>query len=417
MYPNPNSIDFGALAAERDVSGLHSYFLESESFRRFRDGRKTVALGNRGAGKTAIFTMVAAHERALGNFVVELSPDQFSYEILTQSMVKEVEGSWAKHGAYASAWKFLLYVAAMKAAVQEKGLRVGAGARIYSYLRDHHSDFSLNPIATLISFLKRLEKLKVGNYEAALKARELHRLYRLEEIEPLLNDLNETCAKHKVVILVDELDRGWDASEDAKAFVAGLFQAATSINIRTKNVRVLISLRQELYENIPSLYEDAQKVRDIIEVLEWDESQLRELVAKRIGHSYPESAKIPSGERWNLVFANSQEYGKPGSFKYMADRTLLRPRELITFCIEARDRAISEGRNLPIEYDLVRTAEKKFSADRVRDVAAENRFQYPKLESIFETFRGRSCDISRDELEDHCISVISGESRVDPGAK
>jgi hypothetical protein len=38
-----------------------------------------------------------------------------------------------------------------------------------------------------------------------------------------------------------------------------------SINSSESNVRVFVSLRKELYDNIPALYEDAQKVRDIIE--------------------------------------------------------------------------------------------------------------------------------------------------------
>ncbi|WP_261557897.1 hypothetical protein [Frankia tisae] len=33
-----------------------------------------------------------------------------------------------------------------------------------------------------------------------------------------------------MTVLVGELGRGWDASEDSQAFVAGLFQACMSIN-------------------------------------------------------------------------------------------------------------------------------------------------------------------------------------------
>jgi hypothetical protein len=56
-------------------------------------------------------------------------------------------------------------------------------------------------------------------------------------------------------VLVDELDRGWDSSEDAQAFLAGLFQACLSVNSLHDNLRVYISLRQELYDDVPALYE------------------------------------------------------------------------------------------------------------------------------------------------------------------
>ena len=45
-----------------------------------------------------------------------------------------------------------------------------------------------------------------------------------------LSHIKKMCGQKKVVVLVDELDRGWDNSEDAKAFVAGLVQAAMSLN-------------------------------------------------------------------------------------------------------------------------------------------------------------------------------------------
>jgi hypothetical protein len=47
-------LNFGAPAAERDF-GLISYFVESESFRRVMENEKFILLGNRGAGKSAIF--------------------------------------------------------------------------------------------------------------------------------------------------------------------------------------------------------------------------------------------------------------------------------------------------------------------------------------------------------------------------
>jgi len=46
------------------------------------------------------------------------------------------------------------------------------------------------------------------------------------------------------------------------------------------HLRVCMSLRQELYDSIPELYEDAQKYRDLLEVISWDEKSLLKLIAK-----------------------------------------------------------------------------------------------------------------------------------------
>lgn len=414
----PKTLDFGALAAERDIlGGLKSYFIESEAFRNLRDGRKHVALGNRGAGKSAIFKIIAERERAQDSIVLELTPEEYSYELLTKAMLPEQRGSWAKQGAYAAAWKYLIYVLAMKHALKKvgRGLKTGGDRQIYEYLRDHHKNTEANPIGTLISYLKRLEGVKIGKYEAGLKATELHHLYKLEEIAHLLKPLDDLSRKHRIVILIDELDKGWDRSEDAVSFVAGLFQAAYSMSQQTPNIRILISLRRELYESIPALYEDAQKVRDIIQEIEWDEPELKDLIAKRIAYSAGQT-DADSENLWNAVFSETLDYRQTKSFNYMIDRTLYRPREIIQFCILVREKLVTAKHTLPADYRIISQAELDYSEERTKDIAAEYRFQYAGLRSVFETFRGLSYNFERDDLQLHCLGIATGEMKVDADA-
>ncbi|MFD0532589.1 P-loop ATPase, Sll1717 family [Actinomadura luteofluorescens] len=117
-------LDFGTPSAERDISrGLEKYFVESPAYHRVRSGAKTILMGNRGAGKSAIFQVLARRERAAGSHVIELSPEDYSYELLSSTMAAESAGSWAKQGAYAAAWKYLIYVLVMKA-LARKGMRL-----------------------------------------------------------------------------------------------------------------------------------------------------------------------------------------------------------------------------------------------------------------------------------------------------
>ena len=258
------ALDFGAPAAERDMGrGLEKYFVESAAFQRVRSGAKTIILGNRGSGKSAIFKVLASRERSAGSHVIELAPEDYSYELLSSTMAAANAGSWAKHGAYAAAWKYLIYVLIMKEVSGTGGK--GATKAIYKYVRDNHPGPETGALSVLMSYLKRLEGIKIGPLEAGFKSRELDKLYKLEEIHHLLPQLKEILDRRRVVVLVDELDRGWDSSEDAKAFVSGLFQACVSINEVHDNLRVYVSLRQELYDDIPALYEDAQKYRDLLE--------------------------------------------------------------------------------------------------------------------------------------------------------
>ncbi|MCW2918714.1 MAG: hypothetical protein JWN52_6782 [Actinomycetia bacterium] len=405
-------LDFGTPSAERDIGrGLEKYFVESAAYQRVRSGDKTIVLGNRGAGKSAIFQVLAKRERIAGSHVIELSPEDYSYELLNATLAAENAGSWVKHGAYAAAWKYLIYVLVMKD-LSKKGMRLkGAGGEIHRYLRDNHSNSHMGALSLLVSYLKRLEGIKIGPIEAGLRSVELDRLYKLEEIHNLLPALRQILEGRRVVVLVDELDRGWDSSEDAIAFVAGLFQACVSINGLHRNLRVYVSLRQELYDDIPALYEDAQKHRDLLETIHWSEDLLLELIAKRIRYSAQEQGysgdtleRVDDTACWGAVFADPA-----GSFKYMIDRTLYRPREIIEFCTETLEAARGRTATLPLPYEAIRRAERGYSGERAKDIAAEYRFQYPGLLGIFDVFRGRGHAFGRDDLELLCLELATGD--------
>jgi hypothetical protein len=412
-----STLAFGAPAAERDINvGLVDYFFESDAYQRMAARQKMIVLGNRGTGKSAIFKVFADRARRAGTLVLELRPEDYSYELLSSVLRGERDGAWAKHGAFSSAWKFLILVLAMKE-ITKQGARLkrGAAAKIYEYLRDHHEGVHDTPISTLVSYLKRIEGIKIGTYEAAMKTRELTKLYKLEELDSLIPSLKELVEGRKVAVLVDELDKGWDGSEDAKAFVSGLFQASVSLNELSPNFTVYISLRQELYDSIPALYDDAQKYRDIIETIRWDEASLLAVVANRIRYSIPELRSTPDAQCWNSVFAETLQYRKTRSFNYMIDRTLYRPREIIQFCTDALEESM-KARVVPIDYAVISRAELEYSNARQKDIAAEYRFQHPALECIFEAFRGRTYTLEREELEYICLGICTGELKTSDDA-
>jgi hypothetical protein len=406
-----SGISLGAPAAERDIErGLEDYFVESATYERVRLGSKRIVVGARGIGKSAIFQVLAKRERDAGSYVIELSPEDYSYELLSQTMASEDHGSWAKLGAYAAAWKYLIYVLMMKE-ISKKRLHLkkdGAGD-IYKYVRDNHSNQQSSRLSALVSYLKRLEGIKIGKYEASVKTRELERLYKLEEIQHLLPALREVAGSRRIIVLVDELDRGWDSSEDARAFVAGLFQACISANSLHDNLRVYMSLRQELYDDVPALYDDAQKYRDMIETIRWDDVSLLRLMAKRIRHSMPALAEADDRACWNALFPALPGSRGRSSYGYVIDRTLYRLREIIQFCTQMLESASEVRSGIPVRPAALRDAEHIYSAERTKDIAAEHRFQYPGLMDVLQAFRGRPQDFGRYDLEFLCLELITGE--------
>lgn len=404
---------FGAPAAERDAD-LSEYFIESNIYRAFEAGQATILIGNRGSGKSAIFKMLAERQAKNGRIVIQISPDEYSYEILSSVLRKELDGSWAKQGSYTASWKYVLYVTVMRELVRSNvAPKSRSFKQIRGFLRDNVKGDQYSILDHIISYMRRFEGIKLGQYEMRGAAKELKQLYDLDEINRLFDPLRMLLNAKKVSVFIDELDRGWDASEDARQFVAGLFQAAIQANGLSPNLKIFVSLRRELYDNIPEIYEDAQKVRDLVRYIGWDENGLKKLMAKRI-ESVFRLQNDDVDELWSAVFQETLEYRKTRSFNYIVDRTLYRPREIIHFC-NACLREATEDDEL-IGYDVIARAEYEYSRDRFQDIASEYRFGYPGLDEVFETFRGRVYNLTREELELHCLEVIVGERRC-PGAE
>jgi len=411
MLKHIQNVNFGKLAAESEIdNGLKDYFIETGAFIRFKEGTKSILLGNRGSGKSAIIKMLAEHYRRNNTIVVELTPEDYSYEMLQKSMLTEKDGSWAKLGAYTASWKYLIYILAMKSYFEDnKIILKSTSKKIFNFIRDNHKITNKDYWDIFISYLNRIEGLKIGPYEAGLKKVELQHLYKLEELTVLLGDLKVLSERKPIVFLVDELDKGWDASEDAKAFIGGLFQASISINQLSQTFRVIVSLRKELYDNIPALYEDFQKYNDIFEIIEWNNKSLLKLIAKRISHSLPELNALSSIEKWRMIF--KEKINQVDSFEYIVGRSLYRPREIIQFCIESRQRAV-ELRANKIDTNAIVTSEIRYSENRTKDIVTEYKIQYPSLLDIFEAFRGCDYILQRNELENICSKIILGEIKT-----
>jgi len=185
----------------------------------------------------------------------------------------------------------------------------------------------------------------------------------------------------------------------------------------TSNLKVIIALTREIFDNIPSLYEEAQKLRDVIEYLSWNKVSLLRIIGNRIRHSVPTLVNFGNEECWSLVFGERPPESWPQhSYDYIVQRTLYRPRQIIHLCNDAL--ALNRQEFLwPISYSTVRQAELSYSEGQVNDITAEYKFEYPGLRSIFQVFRGMQFRFSRDELEGICLRIVSGELRVDKTAK
>ncbi|MEL6230776.1 MAG: hypothetical protein AAFR24_12780 [Cyanobacteria bacterium J06627_3] len=411
-------LNLGSDSAERDINlGLADYFYPNATYQKFLSGRKTILVGNRGAGKSAIFKYIATTEARKGNLVIELSPEEYSYELLSDHLASEEDGFWRKQSAYSVAWQYLLYTLVFKRIAQTKrGLLLGATKNIYDYVARQELFQQTSSIITLVDYLKRIEQVKTSSNAGGLRSHGLQALYSLDEIKTLLPSLQVVLKNTKIKILIDELDKGWDNSEDAKFFIAGLFQATQKLNLLSSNLRVYISIRQELFDNIPQIYEDAQKIREDVEVIRWGRNELLELIGRRIVHSFPQATRLDAHKLWQSIFVAQMKSSGTETLDYIIDRTQLRPRELLQFCKLCAERIEYSLAGRRIDEVAIAAAEDSYSEQKIRDLASEYRFHYPHLLDVFEVFRGKRSHYDKEDLDYLLLAIVCGEYDVERAA-
>jgi hypothetical protein len=136
-----------------------------------------------------------------------------------------------------------------------------------------------------------------------------------------------------------------------------------------------------------------------------------------LAYSLPRLADSSDEKCWRTLFAAGPGRGRDESFRYIVDRTLHRPREMILFCAQCLHTAGERGAPLPLGMDTIALAEFEYSQGRTHDVAAEQRFQYPDVLGVFETFRGQVHTFERYRLEYLMLEIISGELTVGSRAR
>jgi hypothetical protein len=231
----------------------------------------------------------------------------------------------------------------------------------------------------------------------------------MKDIQPAIAALRRLFNTYRLYLFIDELDTGWDNSDEAKNFLNGLFSAVNRLK-EEKGVIIYLSLRQDMYNNLPSIFNDTEKIRDEIEELYWNKESLKALIGLRLMNFLPSdrTKNITYREAIDLVF-------EEGALDYIIDHTLYRPREVITYCNSALSmyKKTLFGSNFgtgKINKDILVAVENSFSTNRLNEISQEHSFQYPKIKFVCFAFENNNAFYTVDEFSDilnNCIIEAS----------
>tara|TARA_R100000365_G_scaffold1789_1_gene5959 strand:- start:36 stop:1226 length:1191 start_codon:yes stop_codon:yes gene_type:complete len=149
----------------------------------------------------------------------------------------------------------------------------------------------------------------------------------------LLADGDQVQKSH--YILIDQLDERWLDDNLKYRMINSLVEALQKFR-PIRNLKIIVALRTDVIERSMQENKDSsfqrEKFRDYIININWDEGQLKELINKRIAYTFRRKYEPQRQVLFEDVFEKNIKNEKP--FKYLADRTLLRPRDIIAFTNE-----------------------------------------------------------------------------------
>jgi hypothetical protein len=395
-----NDFELGPPDAEADRK-LASYFVRTPYVESALRLRRSLYLGRKGSGKSALFTQLSRliPEAGFANTkVIEITPDQYAWGALRQY----TESGLLPEQAHSNAWKFTIAIeiaAALSTAYMHTVLSSEANAalqRLRNFVIQNYGDNKPDLNTTATRLLKGIKSFNLSafGFGAGLTREVADQPLTPQIIDFLMDSVSRVSEEMGIVVALDKLDDSWEGSETSKNLLVGLLKASKDFNDKYKadtpahGLYILVFLRSDIYEGL--LFDDKDKHRATEESIIWSPDLLRDMVKER----------LPSGVTVDELFEPGEMRGSISPFNYLVKRTFLRPREVIQFLQECIRRA---GPNATfITKDQIRSAEERYSSWKLDDLKQEYRRLHPDFETIIESLRqGSHRYDSIAELEQH----------------
>lgn len=209
--------------------------------------------------------------------------------------------------------------------------------------------------------------------------------------------------KRQVVVLVDQLDEGYEPDEIGSGLVGGFAHAVVDLNHQLPNFRAYVFLRDNLFKAIGKLDPDYSKnIEGRYLRLHWDEQQLFDLVCARLKTAF--SLDLDSNRKiWNRCTAvDLQELA---GFEKCLQLTLYRPRDVLSLLNDAFQQAQRHRRETLVMEDVCATA-REISETRLDDLAKEYAAIVPSLRPITAAFQNANPELTYQEANDRLLPLF-----------
>lgn len=397
-----SEINWGDDSAERDPS-LLDYFVASDAFQRLRLKSKSIVVGRKGSGKSALRKKLEqTFQLQDDTYVVNLSPNFNSIRNILND--RDIAENFCQEIFFQHTWlRQILLDCLCKVGHNARGKYAANSldfARGVSVQLNRTSKDLVENVADILGRLKG-KAGSLGEFGLTLE-RELRNVAEVDSLEHHLRNIANSGAKF--VILVDDLDLGWNNSTVANNLLLGLLAAINHLSDLSENLYVCVFLREDVYSILITQTQHSDKYRNI-ERIRWGKDDLLRILNERINFNRQRSNLARSDSAFNTVFPTT--VGTSNTDNWLLERTLGRPRELIQLA-----RYYTEG----VEGDhpsdeALKSSEQGYSSWKLDDLCTEYSNQYPGLISIFSYWKTKffrhKYHLKRAEIEEMLLCIAT----------
>jgi hypothetical protein len=400
---------FGRDDAERDMADglLQSGFQETAAYNAVASGRKTLVIGRKGVGKSAICVRLASEPGGAGGVELVTAAD-IAGEQLRAFELTGLPGDQAK----SYLWRYVFAVRAAQYLVghaeQHGGRSSEAVKALKAFIKANRELFGdprtaggfgrwLQGLSGSLSLEAFGAKATADFSQQAVSTEEgptpAQRLKVLEN-GVRLGFLELGCAPdHTLMLLVDQLEQLWSADLESHSLVIGLLLATWYVGSHYGGaLRCVVFLRSDIYDSLT--FQEGDKFHSEELRIEWSESDLEALVLRRARASV--GPGLTAERLWGGVFPPTVK-GLPGP-AYLLSHALPRPRDLIQYLNECQYTAIGNGHRDRIHESDVQLATHRFSQWKLKDLVQEYLVAHPFLGRLIPLFQNSGYLVTRTAL-------------------
>lgn len=397
--------------AEEDLQFLQKAFVTSNQLSEIvgiQAGAMRLVVGNKGIGKTALFKFFekCSNDNKLPSILIR-PDDMYGSPNGTNNDVASLKRFY---------FDALLRAAAMSIGRSYKGLLVGDAATLYNEAQRQGQ----TPEDFIQASLRLLSAITVSanTISGAKFAKELSGIAQNQELINAVNNQLLVGNARVAFLLIDDTDQVASPGDGNHLNrVWGLLLAARKIAMDCPNVRVLVSLRSEIWLRLQSeakgQRDQTDHLRDLVIKLRSDDEHIRGIIIRRMDlasadagyrHKNPYSIFFQSN---SVTLPHSDERRSWESFILKSARE--RPRDAIQLVRKLIDNTKSSQK---IGDDSAQKGMTIYSKERIEDLIGEFSPDCSSIRKLVESFANLRFILGFEEIRKHLKTVGSAFSLV-----